>query len=411
LNLADLPNNIDLADFHASMLMQFRAINPPTNMIPLLKAQFAGEGQYDYLDGTAIFPRQFYGGTGLRKVMYVDGVTSTSQAQQLVDGYAGVSGDPVFASDNSYFVQCAARVLSRIQAPSLVKPEHLDLVGYSGGGATVMYVARALRQTDPQIKLKIITFGSPRPGLQGMRTTIDQLPIARWMTAEDPIPLVPPRVTDAPLLLPIIGVSLAIRWGQFVQPGGGIAIKVDGSTLPSVLPPYAAMNPINSLATWFAGQEGDSSNPHSLQAYRSRLILARQAALTPGELDKPESSPEKPDDTNKGHMTVRERQFLDLIANAGDRQNLTEPSAPEAKLFKAVRLGRLWVVTFGDKIICWAPIEARARHIARAGNDFMISLQKQALVDPDTLTDQVQAYLAAAVDPASDFSPKINVGL
>ncbi len=66
---------------------------------------------------------------------------------------------------------------------------------------------------------------------------------------------------------------------------------------------------------------------------------------------------------------------------------------------------------FGDQLFAFAGNKKRARHLARAGNDFLRSLPKQAVVDPQTLIDQFISFLNAAVQPNGPSRPPINTSL
>jgi len=68
-------------------------------------------------------------------------------------------------------------------------------------------------------------------------------------------------------------------------------------------------------------------------------------------------------------------------------------------------------VTFGDKIVAQGVRADTARHLCRAGNDFLKSLPKQGTVDPIGLAAQFENFLAFATAPESEWQPKLRTNL
>src|SRR6185369_6216305 len=107
---------------------------------------------------------------------------------------------------------------------SVFQPENLDVVGYSAGGVVGTYLVKRLKLNNTQKKLRLITFGSPRAVNADNLGVWANVPRTRWMNDNDPIPLVPPRVEDAPILLPLLGLITALRYASYVHSSGGLSI-------------------------------------------------------------------------------------------------------------------------------------------------------------------------------------------
>ncbi len=404
-------NNVSLAVFLVRRLMSLRALDPIGQIGPPIEQLLPNTFQQSYFAGSPICPRFVYCGNNSRKLFFIDGATTSAQVTEFVNGYDNAASVGAFNPINFRIRQAATFVLARINGAGLQVPEHVDFVGYSIGGAIAIECYRQLALAQSPIKRKCITFGAPRTCSRSDLAPIVNSPITRWMTDADPIPLVPPRITDAPTLIATNSVLTNLRWGAYVHARGGIVVYPNGATAGLVLPPIAAMNPTMSLLNWYFSVEGDPANPHALTTYLAYLALAEQLAATASAQRRLDGPIEQPQQDDRRQLTQRERQVMSQIAVAGRDQNSQPLVVPTDRLFKAVRMGRIWVVEFAGEIIAVAPRKKRAQALARRGNAFVRSLPRQALVQPDSLASQLDAFLAAAVDPASGFQPKIRIGL
>jgi hypothetical protein len=411
VRLDDPVNNVDLAYFHAGQLQQMRSLAPFNNIKSALEAQFGQPITAQLVVTNPIYPAYFIGGTPSRKIIYIDGVTFAAQATNIMDGYNNGGGPTNTNGFNPYFQNRAQQIVTTLTTTTLAQAEFVDVVGYSAGGAIACHVVDRLRTMGSLYKMRIMTFGSPRAGDEVFAARLARVAIGRWFNADDPIPLIPPRLTDVailPLLIPLIAV---LRYASFVHTHGGIQINADGSTQAEVLPSVASVNPSASLATWYFGQEGDPNNPHGLNQYRSRLLTFSDAASSARVLNVAEGRVEAPREQDRRQANQRELQVAGEIQAIAARQNAFEPAVKDSVLFKAVRIGRTWCVQFGGQIVVYAGNPKRARHLARAGNDFLRSLPKQAVVDPETILSQMTSFFNQAVQPGGPVNPPINVGL
>jgi len=409
--LDEAPNNVDLALFYVSCLQKLRVMNPKQEIDALLKTYLTGPFASSFFPQTDTMPGWYVGGTIQRQIVFIDGVRTLPMTTAFFNGYLPPLLLQFVGETQLWASQARDVILTQLSAAHVFASEWMDFVGYSAGGTIATLLKEYLVNNQAVQKSKVATFGSPRPGGAVTRDTLSRSPIARWMTAADPIPLMPPRIQDTPTLAVLFGVPAIIRMSNFTHTQGGIQINDDGTTTAVGLPTDAVVSPGTSLTSWLFGIEGDATNAHSLAAYFAALSAGVVRFPLPRQQDRA-IAPAEPVNPPPSREVNRQRQRVETaIHNAGAAQNLTEPIVPDAVLFQAVRQGRIWVVEFGGKVVCTAPIEKRARHIARAGNDFLRSLPKQALVDPSALVDQFGAFLDASVDPASGFVPKVNTGI
>lgn len=411
MNLADQTWDVALAAFHVSVLQQFRALNPSVNQDAILRPQFSTSFTYYRVPATGGILQWCIAGDQLRKIIYIDGCSIASQAVALIDGYDNGFGPTNTNGVNVWAREQAAAILSYTEGAGVFQPENLDVVGYSAGGVVGTYIVRQLKTANTLKKLRLITFGSPRAVNANDLGVWSSVPRTRWMNDNDPIPLVPPRVEDAPILLPLLGLITALRYASYVHSSGGISVNPDGVPTDAELPAVASMSVVTSLASWYFGQEGDPNNAHGLTNYRTRFekILAAPGHTTN---QGPEGgNVEPPANANRRVHNRAENTVVTQINDASERQNATPVEISPTVLFKAVKLGRVWSVAFGDKIAIYAGNKKRAYHVARAGNDFLRSMPKQAVVDPEAIISQMTDFFNAAVQVGGPVSPPISTSL
>jgi len=404
-------SNVPLAAFHARRLAGLFGLGAQSNLDAVLRPLLTNGFASSFFPATGNAPTVYVGGNGQRKIIYLGGIPGSAAALSFILSYNNAAGGGTARVFNSWVRNAANIVFGYLTNAHFQESEYLDFVGYSVGGAVATEMVRLLVNAQSVTKRKLFTFGAPRSHNQDDRGTLGSTAIARYMVDADPIPLIPPRLTDAPAIIAVTGPLEVLRWGQFVHTDGGISIDASGVTSAAVLPPIASINTSTSLASWYFAAENDPANPHSINQYVGRLSLAETAMSVPGDQDADQGGPEFVIQQNKREVNRERERRREQIVNAGHAQNAVEVVIPDVALFKAVRLDRIWVVYFGERIVCQAPIEKRARHIARAGNDFLRSLPKQALVDPIALAGQLTTFLAEASSPESAIKPTLRTNL
>lgn len=406
-----LVTNVDLGLFHARMITLLRSTFPQQAMDSVLRQELTNGFQSVYFPPTPNTVGVYYGGDNTRKIMYLDGITSSQHAVRLVDGYAIRGGLVINNASNGWIRDNMLTYLGMMGQGHSQTPEYLDLVGYSAGGAVAECIAANLGFAQSLLKRKVFTFGAPRPGGREIRDVLLSASIVRYMTPADPIPLVPPRLQDAPAIVALLPIAVALAWANTVHPRGGVVVNPSGSTDDLVLPPESSINTIGSLANWYFSVEGDPTNPHAMVNYVAFLIRAAEARSLPAQKRVQEAGGENPVLERRQAINRERDRVVQKIAASQRIQNSIIANEPAVVLFKPVRVGKIWTVVLGEKIVCQGVREDTCRHLCRAGNDFLRSLPKQGLVDPIALAGQIEAFLAYATAEESDWMPKLKTNL
>jgi len=411
-SIVDQPvNDVALGLFHTSIMRQFESLNPKASMDAILSSVMQPPFQSWYYPHTPQNVAGYFAGNDQRKILYLDGVRTNSHGANLMDGYASALGLQHLQGMNTWIANHMTNYLAMMSPPHSQATEYLDLVGYSAGGAAAECIMYRLGQLQDRRKKKCVTFGAPRPGGALVRDALARSAIARYMTPADPIPLLPPRLQDAPQLSSIVPVTLLIAWGMCVHPQGGTVVYEDGTTEAATEPPESSLNPGSSIAAWMLSLEGPGDNDHRIENYAANLLAATQRYETPREKLRGLAGGEDADDLERRQVNQQRDRVVQKIGLQQRNQNIVIANAPKAVLFKPVRQGRIWCVVFGDLIVCQGVREDTCRHICRAGNDFLKSLPKQGLVDPIALKDQFEQFLVYASALESDWEPKLKTNL
>lgn len=404
-------NNPELGEFYAGAIRLFRQFDVQNRINALMRPVFGASYRSVFQEGNATRVKSSYFGDNNQKVVLLDGAETQQQVNGIIAGYTSGQGFAGHEGFNAWYQAAADQVVDMIRSDAVLqRPASVTLVGWSAGGAIGTIVAKKILN-EFDFPPRIITFGAPRALSHNDIQPIRTLQCCRWMNDTDPIPLVPPRAEDSPILFLSLRLIDVLRFGSYVHAQGGVSLAPDGTATPSALPEQAAMDPVTSLSTWYFSELTDPNNTHQLPHYQGRLLgLAQQ--LTPAAPNVDAHQPvEQPQEVRRREFTEAERRTAALVQHRALIQNQVAVDIQRTVLFKAQRVGRMWGVIFGDQLFVWSGNKKRARHLARAGNDFLRSLPKQAIVDPETLLSQMTAFLNAAVVPGGPVNPPINVGL
>jgi hypothetical protein len=401
-------NNVELALFHANMIAQFKSVNPKSNMDSILNADLQTGFSSFYAPAEGEHLAVYYGGNAVRKIMYIDGLANGLQGNALIAGYGPQNGLQFVQGPNLWARRNVPYYQSIISSGRIQNTEFLDFVGYSAGGVQATVICDYLRTVGNVQKKKLFTFGSPRAGTGVMRDRLSRFPIARWMVPDDPIPLVPPRIDEGPNIAFIAPTNQVLAWASMVHTQGGVEVDANGATLPRITPSAAIADPVGNIAAWLFSKEGDPNNPHAIQRYISNLEAANRVLPLPRQKSVRQGPVEAVEIVKRREVDQVRERINGAIANAQHQQFRAPIIEPKARLFVPVRLGRIWNVEFGGRIVAQGVHEKTCRHICRAGNDLLRSLPKQGLVDVIALMDQFEQFLGFAASPDSAWSPKIR---
>lgn len=340
--------------------------------------------------------------------LLIGGCSAMSHASGVVDGFRGVFLGPVDEPVNAYVRDVGERIKGEALANGLLAGPDLILAGHSLGGSAAEHVAYSLLQSRGGAALRLLTFGAPKPGGPLFAAAVADIDRTRWFCTDDPVPLLPPTADLLPgILLAHTPIEL-MRFNNFVHPRGGCEISVEANIGKGVLPQLATLNATASLAGWLLAVDGSSSSGHHLTTYQSRLAYWIQ--------QHPETSPtsievavaEEPGDVTRTQVGQQQKQAGRLLsALASDA--LDEPTViPQGAKFLYQRSGRFHLVIFNGRTVVATSRERSARKVAREGNEWLRTLQRQAVVMTDELAAQFVTYLQLATSEKSGFTPRMN---
>jgi hypothetical protein len=365
-----------------------------------------------YVPGNDDHPAYYIATDNVLQLVLADGVQTQTQANRLVNAYLNTTGTFSFQGQNNWLREGARGLLGTMDGEaSTAGSFRTFLVGYSAGGAMLTWVAKRMVDRGTDRPPRLLTFGSPRALNTADVNGIQNVESVRWMNDTDPIPLVPPRFEDAPLWMAALGVNGALVLGTYVHKNPAFSLAQDGTATLTTLPLTAQADVIGSLSNWYFSKVGDPANTHQIRFYEARLAALAAVQNTRRPVAAAHRPPEPPENARTREIRQAERRTEAQIQHAASTQNATPVVIDRVRLFKAVRFNRSWCVAFGDSIISFAGNKRRARHLARAGNDFLRSLPKEAVVDIESLIRNFVAFLNAAVLPGGPSTPPIRVSL
>jgi len=340
--------------------------------------------------------------------LLIAGCSTLSHANGTTDGFRGATLGPIDEPVNEYFRATGEAIGSEVLANGLLAGEHVILVGHSLGGASIEHVAQSLILSGMGDKLKLITFGAPKPGGAAFASAVSGIDRARYFCADDPVPLLPPTADLLPSILLAQTPIQLMRFTRFVHPRGGIQITVDSNIGKATLPENASLNATGSLAGWLLAVDGSSSSGHHLTTYQSRLAyyLQRNPGSTPSGVEV--AGAEEPGDQSRVGFTKQQRQAGNMLADLAQEQHALPVVIPDEKRFTYQRSGRYHLVTFAGTTVVATSRERSARALAREGNEWLRLLQRQAVVMTDELAAQFTAYLRSASSAEGGFVPVMN---
>lgn len=404
-----LANDLDLALFVLNQVDRLYVVGGQNQIDTSIKA-LVGPTWNSILRPSIGNQPAWYAGTGMGySVMIGGGTENYLQGQTLMDGYTNRVGDPRHGDVNTYLVYLT-NVLSGwpMYADLLNAPTFIG-GGHSLGGAWTTLLTLLAYQQQPRETVKSITFGAPRSGGRRWEIQFRNIPSARWMNDNDPVPLVPPTIEQVPLLAVGTGIDLLLAYANQHHVEGGLQLDNMGVITAQELPTLAAIAPTTNLASWLVSLVNNTASAHNTAEYRRRLTLANVTPLphsagmpppAPGEVFPPVPITE---------VRKERRAAVSSIVGSGEAQGEGPILIPKAKIFSTRKYGSTWYTTLGGVPFAVGPRRRRAGLLAQEGNAFIRRLLRQAAVDPTTLEQQLDLFLLSAQDPTSGIRPQLAI--
>lgn len=354
------------------------------------------------------FPRIYYAVSRGDAVLVLNCIQNADQGVALWDGYANILTTQVAEARNGWFDAWCDLIDSVVRPPLLPPTTTLNIYGFSAGGACAVVYADRMRQRGFRGNISIITFGAPKPGNRAMRDRIASPFITRWMTQDDPVPNIPPPAAALHLFGPLYTLAQLSKVYAFVQAPSGLVISQTGGLTRQDLPTQSPQNYALSFGAWIWSQVTNDNTSHSIDAYLTALNAlyppAIPATVPPPLVPQPTPAPAP----TPAMIVAVSASGVQSIFNNQVARDLTAPVIPAASEFRAVRQGRIWVVTFRNNVVAVGPRRRTAQSLARKGNAFLAELLPQGIVDPTEIVNQFNAFIEDATDPASGITPTMQ---
>jgi Lipase (class 3) len=397
--------------FLAKQVGNLRETHPDMAILRSVEASIHGLADVTFVPGDEVASAAAWVKIEDTLLLFCDGIASAGQGLGTWNGYVGGPLAPFREPSNDYFAGASGKLLGALPLGYLTGTGNIVFAGWSLGGCECMRVALDAVDRGLFSMPKIATFGSPRFGNATDARRFEGQHLVRWMCDTDPVPNVPPRIADMPILPAIYGITGTIRLGNFVHGPGGVSINPAGAIADAEIPPLAPPAFPLQLATWLVGADASAGSPHFIGTYATRIqawIDTHQNQNNPLKITTPIET------TGQSLRTRLSREQAaaetEMFQNAS-RQDETRNSIPPELLFKAVKVGRLWYVTMGQTVVSIAPTKKRARGFANSGNDFLHRALKEGYVDSAQLVATLQNWVVAAQDSGSGIAPLLATSL
>lgn len=356
-------------------------------------------------------PAWYIGGNQNYAVFFGAGASEVSQGDSLLSGYGRGNAQAPTTGINSYLTSMVRTLAGTIGIRPLIGSDKILFAGHSLGGAMALAAHAFIKAANFTGRRKAITFGSPRTGDDNFLTLMEGEEVTRWMNDDDPVPLIPPLLTQVPTLALAYPFQAFVNWSFQRHAQGGLEIKADSTMTERLLPSAAVINPGTSLAAWLIELATDAIGSHSVATYHARLKGIPEG-LPVRQRRRPDELPPEPPRQQEPHVVREEvRLAVDRIIRRGNAQNQGPIILPPRQIFRNVSRDGKWYCVFGDIVISYGPTRRKSGLLAQRGNAFLRKLQRQSVVDPTALVHAWVSYLIAAQDPASGIRPVLSIGV
>ena len=341
-------------------------------------------------------------------VLLCDGVRTNNQVVAIVESslealvvYNGIDSSRLFLSDGGILAKFLLSVYGG-------KGYHLVLCGYSYGGGLALVAAGLLGASDFR-SIQVLTAGSPRPGgsMLADRCATFQA-VLRVMEEDDPIPFFPFHYLEHPAFVVSVGPVAALRWSQWVQPGGGIIVDYLGRAGPAQLPTLLMGGntlPLVAYLTLACLAPGAS---HSLSAYASSVSLAAQtsAGTIPTRFV---GRQEGPDRVLKTPWSSFANSVLaDKLSLNNRKDGSLMGYIPPAYRPKVVKVGLGWSVFWMGQELSAGDSQSHAKATAKWLFKWLRVVQGSYTSDPVAWTEAVGLFAVSAASSSAGFNPPFN---
>jgi hypothetical protein len=248
----------------------------------------------------------------------------------------------------------------------------ITLVGHSYGGAVITNLAAQMQPIPADRWFKIYSYGAPKSDVEGGRLSHVESRLRRMFLPNDPVPNLPPNLSDLGSLWAVVRNTQADLWARWRHQTDGYAIQPDGSVIcqrnPTINSVYTFTQ---SLIAWLSGITAFGADAHSATAYFlacSQMPFAVEGSVGPENFN----TPVRRSTLTRQQMGVaRDEAIITLEANASGnpieaaRQVVANTALiPGLRFHAGIANGRI-AIFYNGLPVCYPRTKRRRRALTR----------------------------------------------
>lgn len=165
----------------------------------------------------------------------------------------------------------ATLLLNRITLAGGNASRRFVFVGHSLGGASCAIAAARIKSGVPTRIVELVTFGSPKPGDDRLAGLLAKTPGTHYVNEGDPVPYVPPKITQWDVLTALLVAPLPYPSFPFVRHHRQVLITSDRQLKP-IRTEEVDDDVLSAALRWLLrGESPYRFDAHSLSAYTINL--------------------------------------------------------------------------------------------------------------------------------------------
>lgn len=337
-------------------------------------------------------------------VVLQNGVTSAADGQRFLAQYAVPFRNAMAPVWHPNVVTRSTQLFDRMAEHIRENDTTIMMFGHSAGGAALMRLQDLIRRTGPLgSEVKLITFGSPRPGNHQACRTLTGLTYMRYFADSDFVPFVPPHRDESLAVRVLVASETLDSWDTYTHPRAGTQIDRNGGVRAAFLPPPDAIGPLVAFLGAALSNQALANVDHTTSAYMRLFQRFMERPIPPVPLVEapvgPAPEPPQPDliapfDLRQPlpqPQNISERELqrrLELAASVRFRLNRRR------KPYIVSRVGRRFYVVNDKTIIAYFRLRRRATRLAKSLNASYFAYLRRGTGDPSVLGDNVSGVFS-----------------
>lgn len=327
-------------------------------------------------------------------VVIIAGVGSFGDFTRVTDGALSPSTYPFEAGKyNSYTLVWLNAVVTFLNGVRAAPWRTLMVVGHSLGGTVAPMLARKVQREREAGSVACFTMGAPRFCTGLGAEALSTVPLLRLMNTGDIVPIVPPKLHDAPVLWATLLPSQALAFSQLVHLAGGATFGPLGQIEAAERP--SGINLILNLQLGILWELFSSANipNHFVANYLTALDKLAPTVQEPRLHNVPMAAvPEQP---LRGHALADVMDQAREVHRQLGALGVRVPANQSARIVRVIKRDRQYYVTIGGENVYSATGKRDARAVARSIRHFAIQYYQHPELFPDAT--RISTALDAAI--------------